>query len=306
MKAVYVSEGTVSVKDVPEPEAAGVLVNIAAASICGSDLKILSSRYKGMFGHEISGVLEDGRRVAIEPWNSCGVCDQCRQGNFIRCRAGFYKTIIQGGFAERIVVPEKSLVELPPGLPVNDACLVEPMAVAIHVVNKIDPQPGQHIAIIGGGSVGMLCLAVARARGCDVTVYARHDFQKQAAEKLGASAKQLPEYDVVIETGGSDSSVVDALNLAAPGGTVYLMGTQNKTTLPFAIYAKELTLIASTAYCCTNHTGREMAVAAQFMAGHPVVAETLITHRLPLEDSVEAFRIAQAKSEGRFKVVIEP
>lgn len=305
MKAVYVSEGTLSVKEMPEPEAPGALVNIAAASICGSDLRTLSTRYTGILGHEISGVLDDGRRVAVEPWNSCGVCDQCQRGNFSRCRMGLRKTVIQGGFAERIIVPEKSLVELPPGLPVRDASLVEPLAVAIHVVNKIAPQPGQHIAIIGAGSVGMLCLAVARKRGCDVTVFARHDFQMQAAEKLGASGKQLPEYDAVIETGGSDSSVVDAVNLAGPGGTVYLMGI-NRTTLPFAIYAKELTLVASTAYCCTSRTGREMEVAAQFLAAHPIVAETLITHRLPLEDSVEAFRIAKAKAERCFKVIIEP
>lgn len=306
MKAAWVSAGEIALREVPEPEGPGVLVEIASASICGSDLKLLSSRFRGMFGHEIAGTAQDGRRVAIEPWNGCGACDQCAKGYFMRCRTGFYKTLIMGGFAQRIRVPEKSLVELPEGLAIADACLVEPMAVAVHAVNKIAPQPGQHIAIVGGGSVGLMCLAVARRYRCDVTVYARHGYQKEAAERLGASARELTEYDVVIETGGSDSAVIDALNLAAPGGSVYMMGSQSRTVAPFEMYMKELTLVASMAYCCTHHTGRETAAAARFLADRPEIARTLITHRLPLEEIAQAFRIAREKIGAPLKVVIEP
>jgi len=257
-------------------------------------------------GHEISGVLDDGRRVAIEPRNGCGECDQCRQGHFARCRKGFGKAFSHGGFAERIIVPEKSLVDLPPSPPVKDACPVEPLGVEFHVVNRIDPRTGRHVAIIGGGSVGMSRLAVAEQRGCDVTAYVLCDFQREAAEAAGGSAKCLAESDAVIETGGTDSSVAGALDLVAPGGAVCLAGTQNKTTLPFSIYTKEVTLITSFGYCCAKHSGWETASAAQFMAGNPVIAQTLITHRFPLEDFAEAFRVAQDKSARRFKVVIEP
>lgn len=306
MRAAYLNEGAIEIVDVPMPSGNGELIKITATAICGSDLKLVRSKFKGFFGHEMSGTVDGARRVAIKPWNECGVCDQCQNGFFARCRLGLNRTFIQGGFAERIIVPAKCLIDLPPSLPLADACLVEPMAVAVHVIERIVPEPGLPIAIVGGGPIGLLCLAAARSKGADVALLARHDYQREAGEALGAKTPWRKDYPVVIEAGGTESAVVDAVHLTEPGGRLFLMGTQGKTLFPFSLYTRELTVVATFGYCDSRQTGNELEIAAHFLADHPEVPRVLITHRFPLEEGAKAFSAAKNRAEKPLKVVIEP
>mgnify|MGYP000010462306 FL=1 len=132
MQAVRSIEGAATVVDAPVPVADWPVLHVAAAGICGSDLGLVRFGLPVTLGHEIAGTV-DGRAYCAEPTVACGRCDQCVAGATQRCRGpaprGMLGLDLDGGMAERVAVPPDCLLELPPGLPVADASLVEPMAV---------------------------------------------------------------------------------------------------------------------------------------------------------------------------------
>ncbi len=140
----------------------------------------------------------------------------------------------------------------------------------------------------------------------EVAVEARHPHQHEARESIGAG---IPTggYDVVIETGGSESGLCRAVELARVGGTAIHLGAYPPaTTWPMdAAFAKEVCLRPSLGYC-SHYPRRDFAEAADLLASRPELANTLITHRFPIEDAVEAYRVAQDMSKGVFRVVVEP
>ena len=113
-----------------------VLIEIKAAGICGSDLHILNSGAHSphVAGHEIAGITSDGTHVAIEPIISCRKCKSCESGDYHLCKVDFQGIgmSINGGMAEQILVPEECLIKLDKRVAIEDACLVEPLAVALH------------------------------------------------------------------------------------------------------------------------------------------------------------------------------
>jgi threonine dehydrogenase-like Zn-dependent dehydrogenase len=151
--------------------------------------------------------------------------------------------------------------------------------------------PGTLVAAVGAGAIGILAVTSAQAMGVeDVALEARHPHQFEARDLIGAVAPS-GHYDIVLETGESESSLYRSVELACPGGTVVYMGVFGDITWPHA---------------CAHDGRREFAEAADMLAGRPELAQTLITHRFPLEDAPEAFRVARDKSKGVFRVVIEP
>ena len=311
VRAVRPSGEGVAVVDVPEPDAGGgSLVNVRSASICGSDLHMLELQFfSGTFGHEFAGVLDDGTPVAIEPSVPCGTCDQCLSGASHLCRTGaerFPGVAVDGGMAERIRVPAASLVPLPAGLTVANACLVEPLAVATHGLRVAGVSGDEAIAVVGAGGIGLFAAAAAVAAGSDVAVEARHDMQRAAAERLGASVTPDGEYDIVIEAAGTESALARAVELCRPGGVVLFLSTHwVPITLPGIPSAmKELRYQWSYTYG-THGGGRDVDAAAMLLARNPEIAATLVTHRFPLEDAPEAFRVAGDRAHGAIKVVID-
>ncbi len=308
MRAVRNDGSGPAVVEVDEPGGDGVLLEVAASSICGTDLALMAMGAEGFtYGHEFAGTV-DGVAYAVEPLIACGQCAQCAAGATNRCTGGRVNLgiFVDGGLSDRVRVPEGCLVPLPEGLPLASACLVEPAAVAWHGVRLAALEPGQRVAVVGGGSIGLLAAAWARSLGADVDVAARHDHQAERAERLGAGRPD-GEYDVVIDAAGSQSGLARCADLARPGATVVLLGVYYDTA-PLAGTAslvKELTYTAAMAY--GRHDGtREVDEAAALLAGHPEVADALITHRLPLDAAAEAFRLAGDRRAGVVKVVVEP
>ena len=201
MHAVRSIAGTPTVVEVPEPAGDWPLLDVGSASICGSDLELLSWGLPVTIGHEVAGTV-DGRPFCVEPTVGCGDCDQCRAGAPQRCRGtaahGLLGVSFDGGLADRVRVPAECLVPLPDGLRVADACLVEPLAVSWHGLRKVSAAPGERVLVVGGGSVGLLAVAAARAMGLEVDLEARHPHQKSAGERLGAGSPH-GEYDIVVE-----------------------------------------------------------------------------------------------------------
>jgi len=212
---------------------------------------------------------------------------------------------LDGGMSDVIVVPERCLVALAPGVSVRDACLVEPMAVAVHGVRLGGVGPMDSVAVIGGGTIGLCAVAASRALGASVALYARHDVQCEAGERLGAG-KWLDEYDVVIESAGTDSALDSAVAKARPGGRIVLLATYwEGMKLPaIPLCMKELRLIPSSMYSRDGDV-RDFDRAAALVAQIPDLADILITHRFPLDAAAAAFATARERAQGAIKVVLE-
>lgn len=192
MRAVRNTPDGIQVVTVPdvEPGDDHVRVHVRAAGICGSDLHLVEwGPMPVTLGHEFAGVLDDGTAVAVQPYTPCLTCDRCLADEQQLCRTGWSRVhgvSLDGGLADAVAVDPRALVELPAGLDVADAGLVEPVAVAVHGLNLTGVEPGQRIAVVGGGSIGLCTVAAARARGAEADLVARHAHQVAAGERLGA------------------------------------------------------------------------------------------------------------------------
>ena len=317
MRAVRCSDKRVQVVDLPPPSGEGVRVRVASAGICGSDLHLLQSDFPlpHTLGHELAGELPDGRQVAIEPIAPCGECDRCDRGDYNLCRLGpsmIYGSGRDGGMADEVLVPERALVSLPRGVSAKDACLVEPLAVAEHGLRLAEIGSETQVAVIGGGSIGLCAIAALVARGATPRLLARHDRQRDAGARLGGDVEHAGDeaespYDVVIDAAGTPSALARALQLCRPGGTLLLLATYwEGFELPgFLLCMKEVRIVPASMYGSSGGT-RDIDRAAALMGGNPEIANTLITHRFPLDAAQEAFETAADRGAGAIKVVLEP
>jgi threonine dehydrogenase-like Zn-dependent dehydrogenase len=297
------------VVEVDEAPGRGERITMGVVGICASDLNYLAMGTERILGHELAGTRGDGTPVSVEGLFGCGECEYCLGGRNNLCEQSprMALGIMQdGGMVEEFRVPSEKLVELPKGLDLASASLVEPASVAWHGVRLGGTSPEKRVAIVGGGSIGQLAAAGAQAQGAgDVALEARYAHQHEIRERLGVAE---PEglYDVVIEAAGSASSIARCVELAKPGATVVVLGVvRGPLEVPFPLLlTKEIRLVASMGYC--GHPGqREMKLAAEMLAARPEIPESLITHRYPLEEAGEAFRVAADRSSGAVKVVVE-
>jgi 2-desacetyl-2-hydroxyethyl bacteriochlorophyllide A dehydrogenase len=311
MRAVRGRDGRAAVVDVDEPPGEGELLTMHVAGICASDFAYLERGTTFILGHELAGVRADGTPVMVEGMFGCGACEFCLEGRNNLCAQAGRKAlgIMQdGGMVEQYRVPAHKLIELPRGLDLANASLVEPASVAWHGARLGGAGPGKRVAVVGGGSIGQLAATAAQTQGADgVVLEARYPHQHEIRERFGVAEPEADaRYDVVIEAAGSASALQRATELLSPGGTIAILGVHYGTlgvTYP-QLLGKEVTLVASRGYC--SHGGkREMQQAADMLASRPEIPDALITHRFPLEDAAEAFRVAGERSAGAVKVVVE-
>jgi 2-desacetyl-2-hydroxyethyl bacteriochlorophyllide A dehydrogenase len=299
----------VAVVDVDIPAGAGEVVKIRSASICASDYIYIRFGSTMTLGHELAGVTEDGTPVGIESMFGCEGCEQCDAGRYNLCVQGptALGVTADGGMSEYFAAPARSLVSLPPGLDVTDACLIEPSAVAWHACRLAGVGPQHRVAVVGGGAIGLLTVAAAQRMGAgEVGLEARHPHQREVGERFGASTVDAG-YDLVFEVAGSGSGLQRAVDLVRPGGTMVLLGVYDADVAwpHLQCFIKEVRTIPSMGFC--HHDGKsDYLGAATMLAQRPELAEALITHRFPIEDAAEAFRVAADKSTGALRVVIEP
>jgi len=320
MRAVRCKSKAVEVVEVAAPSGDGVRVRIASAGICGSDLHLVRSDVFTIgvtLGHELAGTTDDGTPVAIEPVQPCGACDACQGGDYQRCVRGpamVMGTGLDGGMAECVRVPERCLVRLASGVPPRDACLVEPLAVAVHGFGEAGLAGANRVAIVGAGSIGLAAVAVARAAGARVDLVARHDRQREVGERLGArsisergASSNASAYDLVVDAAGTSSALAQCVALAKPGGTLLLLASYwEGMELPgFLLCMKEVRVVPAIMYGRRGAV-REVDVAASILAADPEIARALITHRFPLDAAAEAFAVAADRKSGAIKVVLEP
>jgi len=309
MRAVYFSEGEVELRNIEELPEEGRRVHVRSAGICGSDLHMLAMKYPVpcVAGHEFACLLDNGTPVAIEPVVPCGECEHCIEGNYNLCQHAVNLGVGRnGGMAEQIIVPERCLVYLPSNVDVKDACLIEPMAVAVHGLRKAGMNKKKRMAVIGGGTIGLCAIAAAESSSAEVGLAARYSHQKEAGVFLGARDIE-GLYDIVVECVGTENAVNEAVNLCRPGGTILMLGTfwQGLAMPQISVMMKELTIVNSYTYA-ESGVVRDFDIAAAILSRNHKIAGTLITHRFPLSEVEQAFSTARDRKAGSIKVVLEP
>ena len=315
MRAVHHTEDGISIADDPvgapddDSRDDWIPVRMAASGICGSDLHLMEWGPLAVTpGHEVAGRTPDGQAVAVEPNVHCDACEQCLAGNTQFCLNGTIIGIgVPGGMADEVLVPEQCLVPLADDAVLDDANLVEPLGVAVHGLHRAELTPGQRVAAIGAGTIGLCGVAAALAQGCEVDVEARHAHQEQAAEQLGAGIGLSGTYDFVIEGAGTTSALAHAVEVASAGGTISVLGSYwgDMTAPGLMLTGKELKVIPGFAYCCHDGT-RDIDRAASLLVDRPEISDAIISHRFGLDDAAEAFRVAADRQSGAIKVVVQP
>jgi threonine dehydrogenase-like Zn-dependent dehydrogenase len=317
-----------------EPRPGWVRLAITATGICGTDLNLLYAApgsAKGVQpGHEVAGIIDlvgdsvtlpVGTPVALEPVIGCATCRFCRRGLPNLCSnlrlCGFTRP---GGLADYVLVPEDALYPVRPSLPASITALTEPMAVCVRALSHARLRPGERVAIIGAGSIGLLSILAARAAGAtEIISVARHPHQQALARALGAhhlfseSAELLkavgPQHvDVVVETvGGRGDTLRESATLARSGGRIVLVGVfDRETAFPgMLFFQKELSLHASNCYARECHRS-DFTVATELVDRYRDELAPLVTHRFALDQVVEAFATAADKTRQSIKVQVHP
>ena len=306
--AVLHGPGDLRVQQVDEPEGE-VAVRVAAATACGTDVKMLRhghrvlGPYPARFGHETAGVREDtGERVLVGDSVACGECRPCRAGRPQICRA---MTWVLGGFAELIAAPAAALHAIPDGLPFAGAAMAEPLAACVHAVARAGGVDVTEAAVLGGGTMGLMIARLLVLEGRDVTLCDRHPERRAQAEALGARA--VPDlgsgHDLVFEAVGRVEAWQAAVAAAAPGATVVLVGGcpgGSEVALPTGpLHYDELDVRGA-----FHHSRAEVDRALELLATGAVDWRALAGDTVGLDDLASALR-RPARGEAR-KLVVDP
>jgi L-iditol 2-dehydrogenase len=245
---------------IPKAEAGELVVQVGAALTCGTDLKVFRRGYHArmivppaLFGHEQAGTIVEagegvegfasGDRVVALNSAPCGQCYFCARGQENLCDDLLFNN---GAYAEFIRIPArivaKNTLHVPDHVALEHAALTEPLACAVHGFEDSRPHPGDTVAIIGGGPLGLMILHVAALAGCQVIAIVKHDGQVEAARQLGAAhvvqttnirkaiseTRALTErdrgVDIVIEAVGVPEAWEEAVEMVRKGGTVNFFG----------------------------------------------------------------------------------
>lgn len=315
----------------PTPDPDEVVLRTAACGICGSDLHITEDPAPfgigGGFvlGHEIAGEvvaagadvrdLAVGDRVAVSPMRGCGHCDRCTAGDPARCAE---LVLIGGGYAEYVKVAARQCRVLPDGVSVADGALAEPLSVALHCIVRSGMQPGDRVAILGAGPIGLLVGFWARRMGASRVVMAdRHMHQRERALRLGATDYVLSDANLsqrlADASGGPPDIVFECVGkpglLKAATDAVKLQGKVIGVGLciggdewdPFVALSKEIDLIFSVFF----HQKNEFGVALDALAGGPFAPQQIITDRIDLSLVPQVFEGLRQRTT-QCKVLIQP
>lgn len=345
LAAVYRGVNDVRLETVPVPEigAGEILVRVHTCGVCGTDLKKIATGSHSaprIFGHETAGVVaavgaevsrfQPGDRVVVFHHIPCRSCYYCRHKTFaqcatykkVGCTAGFEPS--GGGFAEYIRVMDwivqEGTVPIPDGVSFEQACFVEPVNTCMKGIEALDLRPGETVLVIGQGPIGIILSLLARRTGATVITSDLYPQRLKIAESFGldtlvdASHRNAGDVvrehtegrgaDAVVVAVGSNAMIRPAMEAARPGGRVLLFAqTQRGEAVvdPAAICVDEKALLGS--YSASVDLQEE---SVGFVMSGEVDLQRLISHRFPLEQSVEALQLAAHPQPSSMKIVIQP
>lgn len=330
--------------DSPEiDDVENVICKVEAASICGTDPKIFGGHVDGwppeypfIPGHEWSGTVvevgddvgrfEPGDEVFGETHSGCGYCEMCRRGRYNLCdNYGDFSTghrqighTMDGAFAEYISVPADALYAFGEDTSWEEASLLDVNAIALQCSVRGNINPGDDVAVIGTGTVGLLCLQHAKAMGAGQVIGIGSPTRNKLAEKLGADhtisykdddvVEQVRDLtrnnvgvDVTLEAAGNETTFRQSVDMTRKGGTVSLDGIPKDDFQ--AIQVGEIVKQEIDFRGARAHANKAEPSARMVENGQTDV-EALITHRFDFEDFEEAFDTFEGRKDGAIKVVL--
>lgn len=324
--------------EVPALQPGDVLLRTAVALTCGTDVKVYRRGYHArmivppaLFGHEIAGTIEavgsavtgfePGQRVVAANSAPCGACEYCAADRPNLCDDLLFWN---GAYAQFARIPErvvqKNLLPIPDGVADHKAAIIEPLACVLRGVEAV--RPGDSVAVLGTGGIGLMYVALARARGARVVAVGRKPDKLARARSLGAEAVVQADEDValdealvalspdgkgfhmVIEAVGLPETSQAALGAVRKGGTVNLFagcaaGTEIALDAP-RIHYEEITVTAT-----FHHTPRSVRAALRLVAEGGLDPDLFITGREPL-DRLPAVLEEMARGGDSLKTVVLP
>ena len=326
--------GVFDVVEVDDPHCAAdeAVIRVAQCGVCGTDRSIFRGEYAVampmVLGHEYSGTvvevgrdvvgLEMGDRVVVEPNVVDDVCFHCRAGRSHLCLGLTPLGVARsGGFAELSAVPARYLYQIPDGMSLADASLVEPLACCVHGIDRAGVSVGDLVVVLGAGPIGCFLIQLARLSGatCVVAVepaLGRHEFARRAGATVVCAPGETPAVlhdlrgrvgaDVVIEASGRLESAESSFGLVRRGGTVLLFGVypqdQTMSVNAFRINEDELRVVGSLNNPSTH------ARAIDLIASGRVIVDRVVTDVLPLAKIELAMDLGNFDSPG--KIAIDP
>lgn len=319
-----------------------VLIRVRAAGVCGSDLdrvmKTGTYTFPTIPGHEFSGeVAEVGRavkeyqspaRVVVAPLLACMQCESCSRGDYGMCDSyGYLGSRTDGAFAQFAVAPAKNLLRLPDEVSFAEGAMVEPAAVTLHGMMRVGIHPGETVAVLGCGPIGLCAIQFARIMGARRVIAVDIASDKlELARAVGAEdcidsglvdavevirdSTAGKGVEVSIETAGVAYTQEQALRIAKKKGRVLYLGTAHKeVVIPprtfECIVRNELTVVGSWNSYSAPFPGVEWHATLDYLSRGVLKLRPLITHTFGLS---EASRVFQDLSERRFaftKVMFE-
>ena len=348
MEALVVLEpNKLEIQDVPIPTPGPneVLARVRAVSICGTDAHLVRGDYPGFWppafpfipGHEWAGEIaalgpgaelygwKVGDRVAGTSHDACGVCQKCVEGHYNLCenygRAGLHKQYghsVQGADATYVVHGVKCIFPLPDGISFDEGAVIDPASIALHVANRGNIAPGDNVAIMGAGAIGLLSGDGARIRGAArVIVIERNPGRLAKAAAMGfetidpsagdpvAMVREMTGglgVDVVLECAGVPATVQLALGMLRRGGRCAAVGipTQGVEITMQRLVLDELELVG-----CRASAGEMRRVMPLVEQGRMRVREVM-THRFALADYAQALATFNDPASGAIKIIVAP
>jgi L-iditol 2-dehydrogenase len=342
MKALLLSQYRhLEITDLPRPEPGPdeILVRVSACGICGSDVH----GYDGssgrrippiVMGHEAAGTVAavgadvkafaQGDRVTFDSTVYCGECSHCVRGDVNLCdrrqvlgvSCGDYRRA--GAFAEFVVVPARTVYQLPDNLSFAEAAMLEAVAVAIHAVSLVPIAKESSALVLGAGTIGLLVQQALRVAGClRVFVADVEPSRLKLSQELGATAtlssgtelpKQIQELtggvgvDVAVEAVGINPTVSSAIDCVRKGGSVVLVGNITpEVMLPLQkVVTRQIRLQGSCA------SAGEYPRAIELLSSGAIRVKPLISAIAPLDEGPQWFERLYAHEPNLMKVVLSP
>lgn len=317
MLALRVDKKRLAIKNIQKPDRADeATVRVVLSGICNTDREIARgyAGFNGTIGHEFVGVVEDspnralvGVRVVGEINAGCGNCDICRAGDSRHCAN---RTVLgihgrDGAHAEFLQLPAGNLLRVPDTIPDEHAVFTEPLAAACGVLERVNINSSDRVAVIGDGKLGLLCAQVIALTGAAVLLIGKHSSKLRIAERRGIeiatpkiAAKRKRQFDVVVEASGAASGFGLALDLLRPKGQLVLKSTfHGQTELDAArIVVDEISIVGS-------RCGR-FRPALDLLKKAAIDVDSLISEEYSLANGVHA--MDRAGKKGVMKVLLRP
>lgn len=324
--------------DEPTPAPGEVVIRVAAATTCGTDLKVWRRgghakmlKPPTLFGHEAAGTIaalgegvkgwQVGDRVVANNSAPCMTCFFCQKQEYSLCTDLSFNN---GTFAEYLKVPAQivkhNMLPIPEGIPAAVAAMTEPLACVLHGAARSNVKPGDRVALLGDGAIGLMFAAELVRRGAEVFLFGGNDRRLEIGEKFGVArtfnhhhqvdiptqVKQLTEgwgADVVVEATGSPAVWEMAIACARPGATVNLFGgCPRDTTITVSteqLHYSELTLKG-----VFHSTPDYVRAALDLLASNTFPFDLLISDQQPLKNLQQVFE--EMRDRKVIKVAMEP